>query len=253
MAVDIEFVPNWRCWMKSNGTAALFDEAAYETTFEATVIDSRQDLVAFDRYPAGGGQPGDTGFITYADGSRARVVETRRDETDRLLIWHRLDGDVESLPTGKIAINGAVDWGVRYPNMRMHTCLHLLCSLIDAPVTGCSMGQGKGRLDFDLPEMTMSKDEIADSLNAMIARQINVETRLMPPDQYDVALELVRNRYALPPRSAQFVKMIEVRGVDIQPCGGTHVRNTLEIGKIVCEKIDKKGRQNRRIVLRLIE
>ncbi|WP_158907028.1 alanyl-tRNA editing protein [Burkholderia sp. L27(2015)] len=241
--------------MKNNATAPLFDETPYEITFEATVIDSREDLVAFDRtlfYPAGGGQPGDTGFITHANGSRARVMETHRDDTDRSLIWHRLEGDIEALAVG-LTVTGEVDWEVRYDNMKMHTCLHLLCSLIDAPVTGCSMGQGKGRLDFDLPEMTMSKDEITKSLNALIASQIEVETRLISPDHYDAALALVRNRYALPPRSTNSVKMIEVRGVDIQPCGGTHIRNTSEIGQVVCEKIDKKGRQNRRIVLRLVD
>ncbi len=92
-------------------------------------------LVAFDRtlfYPAGGGQPGDTGFITHANGSRARVVETHRDDTDRSLIWHRLEGDIETLAVG-LTVTGDVDWEVRYDNMKMHTCLHLLCSLIDAP------------------------------------------------------------------------------------------------------------------------
>jgi misacylated tRNA(Ala) deacylase len=241
--------------MKGNATMPLFDETPYETTFEATVIDSRADRIALDRtlfYPTGGGQPGDTGFITHANGSRVRVVETYRDDTDRSLIWHRLEGDIEALAAG-LTVAGEVDWEARYDNMRMHTCLHLLCSLIDAAVTGCSMGQGKGRLDFDLPEMSMSKDEITRSLNALIASQIEVETRLISPDNYDAALALVRNRYALPPRSANSVKMIEVRGVDTQPCGGTHIRNTSEIGQVVCEKIDKKGRQNRRIVLRFVD
>jgi misacylated tRNA(Ala) deacylase len=241
--------------MKNSATAPLFDETPYETTFDATVIERKAELVAFDRtlfYPAGGGQPGDTGFISQANGSRARVVETRRDDTDHSLIWHRLEGDIETMAVGS-TVTGEVDWAARYDNMKMHTCLHLLCSLIDAPVTGCSMGQGKGRLDFDLPEMTMSKDEITNCLNALIASKIEVETRLVSPDHYDAALALVRNRYALPPRSANFVKMIEVRGVDTQPCGGTHIRNTSEIGRVVCEKIDKKGRQNRRIVLRFVD
>jgi misacylated tRNA(Ala) deacylase len=240
--------------MSSNTSVPMFDELPYERSFNAVVIERRDNLVAFDQtlfYPVGGGQPGDTGQLLQQNGCHARIVDTYRDDTDRSLIWHRLE-EGSALPQAGDRISAELDWDTRYRNMKMHTCLHLLCSLFDAPVTGCSMGQGKGRLDFDLPEMTMTKEQITEALNALISRQIDVETRLISPDQYDTALTLVRNRYALPPRSANAVKMIEVRGIDIQPCGGTHIRNTGEIDQVVCEKIDKKGRQNRRIVLRFV-
>jgi Ser-tRNA(Ala) deacylase AlaX len=241
--------------MNSNTSMPLFDELPYERSFDATIIERKDNLIALDRtlfYPVGGGQPGDTGEISRADVGPLRIVDTYRDDTDRSLIWHRLDEGCDAWQAGD-KVTAQIDWAARYVNMKMHTCLHLLCSLIDAPVTGCSMGQGKGRLDFDLPEMTLSKDQITEALNALISQRIDVDTRLISPDEYDTALALVRNRYALPPRSASAVKMIEVRGVDIQPCGGTHVRNTAEIDQVVCEKIDKKGRQNRRIVLRFAD
>jgi Ser-tRNA(Ala) deacylase AlaX len=241
--------------MSSSTSIPLFDELPYERSFDATIIERKDNLIALDRtlfYPVGGGQPGDTGDISLAHGGQLRIVDTYRDETDRSLIWHRLDESADAWQAGA-KVSAQIDWAARYVNMKMHTCLHLLCSLIDAPVTGCSMGQGKGRLDFDLPEMTLTKDQISEALNALISQRIDVETRLISPDQYDTALALVRNRYALPPRSASAVKMIEVRGIDIQPCGGTHVRNTAEIDRVVCEKIDKKGKQNRRIVLRFVD
>lgn len=241
--------------MSSNTSVPMFDEQPYEHSFEATIIERKDNLIAFDQtlfYPVGGGQPGDTGQVLQPDGSHLRIVDTYRDDTDRSLIWHRLEASEATLQAGD-KVSAQIDWDTRYLNMKMHTCLHLLCSLFDAPVTGCSMGQGKGRLDFDLPEMTLTKEQITEALNALISERIDVETRLISPDEYDNALALVRNRYALPPRSANAVKMIEVRGIDIQPCGGTHIRNTGEIDRVVCEKIDKKGRQNRRIVLRFVD
>ncbi|MFC0398246.1 alanyl-tRNA editing protein [Paraburkholderia rhizosphaerae] len=241
--------------MTSHTSTPLFDEQPYERSFKATIIEKCDNLLGFDRtlfYPVGGGQQGDVGYLTQTNGNRTRIVDTFRDDTNRSLIWHRLGEGHEGLRVGD-AIVAELDWSARYLNMKMHTCLHLLCSLIDAPVTGCSIGQGKGRLDFDLPETTLTKEQITESLNALIADRIEVETRLISPNEYDTALALVRNRYALPPRSANAVKMIEVRGIDIQPCGGTHVRNTAEIDRVVCEKIEKKGRQNRRIGLRFVD
>lgn len=170
----------------------------------------------------------------------------------RSQIWHRVDTPVEAAALdGKIT--GELDWQYRLDNMCMHTCLHLLCAVVPAPVTGCSMGAGKGRLDFDLPKMESTKDEITRRLNEMISNRIMVSTALVAPENRASLLGLVRNRYALPPETTDSIKVIHVDGVDVQPCGGTHVANTGEIPRVVCEKIEKKGRQNRRIVLRFAE
>ncbi|MEM5345147.1 alanyl-tRNA editing protein [Paraburkholderia azotifigens] len=235
--------------MSEIATTSLFDQEPYERTFRASIIEVKEDLIALDRtlfYPAGGGQPGDSGELRTKQGSM-RVVETFRDAVNRSLIWHRVDNSSETVGD---AVDGAIDWEPRYSNMRMHTCLHLLCSLISAPVTGCGMGGEKGRLDFDLPEMDLTKDEITRRLNELITSQIEVTTSLIAPQRRAELLGLVRNRYALPPETSDAIKVIHVNGVDVQPCGGTHVANTAEIPRVVCEKIEKKGRQNRRIVLR---
>lgn len=237
--------------MSNTGTIALFDHEPYEREFSAKVIEVRDDLVALDRtlfYPTGGGQPGDSGAFRSKHGT-VRVLETFRDAVNRSLIWHRVATSSEAQGIGDI-VEGSIDWEPRYSNMQMHTCLHLLCSLISAPVTGCGMGGEKGRLDFDLPEMDLSKDEITRRLNELITAGIEVTTSLIAPEKRTELLSLVRNRYALPPETSDAIKVIDVRGIDVQPCGGTHVANTAEIPAVVCEKIEKKGKQNRRLILR---
>jgi len=237
--------------MSNLATTPLFDHDAYAHNFSATVLEARDDLIALDRtmfYPSGGGQPGDSGLLHLKSGT-ARVVETFRDDANRAVIWHRVSTPSEAVDVGG-AVDGAIDWEPRYENMRMHTCLHLLCSLISAPVTGCGMGGGKGRLDFDLPEMELTKDLITRRLNDLIEAGIEVTTSLVAPQKRAELLGLVRNRYALPPQTSDAIKIIDVQGIDVQPCGGTHVAKTTEIGRVVCEKIEKKGRQNRRVVLR---
>lgn len=241
--------------MSDYQTNCAFDREPYVRDFRSTVLDVKGDLAALSDtffYPAGGGQPGDCGTLRFNNLGEIRVLETFRDQQNRSCIWHRLASPVPPDVVGE-SVAGEIDWRIRYGNMQMHTCLHLLCSLISAPVTGCSMGGDKGRLDFDLPEMQFSKEEITLRLNEMIADRINVRTTLVSPEHRDSLLPLVRNRYALPPDTGDAIKMIEIEGVDVQPCGGTHVANTSEIRQVVCEKIEKKGRQNRRIVLRFIE
>jgi misacylated tRNA(Ala) deacylase len=236
-------------------TISLFDHEPYERSFHAAVVEVKDDLVALDRslfYPSGGGQPGDLGMLNIEGERTFRVIETFRDEVDRSLIWHRLETPVDPRQCGG-AISGEIDWDLRYRNMQMHTCLHLLCAVIPAQVTGCNMGAGKGRLDFDLPEMALTKNDISRRVNEMIGDRVPVTTSLVAVENYESLLGLVRNRYAVPPKTTEAIKVIEVAGVDIQPCGGTHVANTFEIPEILCEKIEKKGRQNRRIVLRFVD
>jgi alanyl-tRNA synthetase/misacylated tRNA(Ala) deacylase len=131
----------------------------------------------------------------------------------------------------------------------MHTCLHLLCALIDAPVTGCSIAADKGRLDFDLPESTLDKEQLTAQLNELIGAALEVRVQELPASEYNRLLELCRTRIP-PPANQGMVRVIDIPGVDLQPCGGTHVRNTAEVGAVVCDKIEKKSRHNRRVTLR---
>ncbi|MGH8352517.1 MAG: alanyl-tRNA editing protein [Pseudomonas sp.] len=239
---------NWK-------TLALFDDAPYQSSFSARVVALGELGVALDQtlfYPTGGGQPGDVGAFFLEDGSAIPIVGTQRDPQQRGLIWHRLEGDPPPLSPG-LGLKGSIAWGRRYQHMKMHTCLHLLCSLIDAPVTGCSIGDEKGRLDFDLPEMSLDKEAITQALNELIRSGIEVKTRRMPAADYAAVLGLTRTQAAAPPVFEGAVRVIEIAGVDVQPCGGTHVRNTAEIGRVVCDRIEKKSKHNRRVVLRFAE
>jgi Ser-tRNA(Ala) deacylase AlaX len=236
-------------------TLALFDDAPYQTTFTAKVVGLGELGVALDQtlfYPTGGGQPGDVGNFILADGSCVMITGTQRDPLDRSVIWHQVEGGLDSFAPG-LSVQGCVDWDRRYQHMKMHTCLHLLCSIIDAPVTGCSIGHEKGRLDFDLPEMTLDKDAITQGLNEMIQCAIDVQTHMMPASDYPAIAQMTRTQAVAPPVFQEAVRVVEIPGIDIQPCGGTHVKNTLEIGRVVCDKIEKKSRHNRRVVLRFAE
>lgn len=134
--------------------------------------------------------------------------------------------------------------------MRFHTALHLLSALIDAPVTGGSINAEKSRLDFDLPELTWTKSDLSDHLNQLIKGNHGVCTRLMTREDFVNNLHLIRTKNVFPPEGTNMVRLIEIDNVDLQPCGGTHVSRTSEIGTIVVSKIEKKGRQNRRITIR---
>lgn len=236
-------------------TLGLFDDAPYETTFSASVVALGELGVAVDRtlfYPTGGGQPGDVGAFFLEDGSAIPVLGTQRDPLQRSLIWHQIEGELPALSPG-LGLKGCIAWGRRYQHMKMHTCLHLLCSIIDAPVTGCSIGDEKGRLDFDLPEMTLDKEAITQALNELIQSGIEVKTQRMAATDYAAVLGLTRTQSVAPPVFEGAVRLIEIPGVDVQPCGGTHVKNTAEIGRVVCDRIEKKSKHNRRVVLRFAE
>ena len=142
-----------------------------------------------------------------------------------------------------------IDWQRRYSHMRMHTCLHLLCALIDAPVTGGSIGAEKGRLDFDVPNPILAKDEITAELNRLIQENHPVSTRWISEAELDAQPELVKTMSVQPPRGSGRVRLLAIEDVDLQPCGGTHVRATGEIGPVRVRKIEKKSRLNRRVII----
>ncbi|MNV40015.1 Alanine--tRNA ligase [compost metagenome] len=143
----------------------------------------------------------------------------------------------------------AIDWPRRHRLMRLHTCLHLLGSLVPAPVTGCSISPDSARIDFDLPESTLEKTDLTDRLNALINTRADVDITGITPEELAAQPDLVRTVGAAPPAGTATIRIVEVPGVDRQPCGGTHVANTGEIGAVVITKIEKKSRTNRRVVV----
>jgi misacylated tRNA(Ala) deacylase len=194
-------------------------------------------------YPEGGGQPGDRGVLRGDDGPGYAVVDTRKDAAGRLL--HRLGEGVAPPAVGSL-VTAAVDWDYRYRHMRIHTCLHLLCALVPHAVTGGAIGQDKGRLDFDMAE-SVDKASLEAALNALIAADHPVGYRWITDDEMAANPALVRTLSVAPPRGEGRVRLVAVEGVDLQPCGGTHVARTGEIGPVRIGKVEKKGRQNRRI------
>lgn len=198
-------------------------------------------------YPEGGGQPGDTGVIHLIDGRQIRIVDTRRAAGQPDLIVH-LPAEPVTLACG-VEVTAEIDWDRRYRHMRMHTCLHLLCAVVNAPVTGCSIGASRGRLDFDLPEPTIDKDAITARLQELVALDLPVSTRAILAEELQRMPEYVRSRSVAPPVVDGRVRVVDIAGVDIQACGGTHVARTGEIGAVRCTKIEKKSRHNRRVII----
>lgn len=229
----------------------LYQEDAYARECSARVIALREDAVILDKtvfYPLGGGQPGDTGLFETAAGSEVTVTDTRRDRESGGILHFC---DTTMLRAGETVI-ARIDWTTRYRYMRVHTCLHLLSAVIVAPVTGGQVGDGYGRLDFDLPE-TPDRDAVEQQLNAFIARDAAVRMRWITDAELDAHPELVKTMSVQPPRGLGQVRLIDVADTDLQPCGGTHVQRTGEIGPVHVSKIDKKGRQNRRVRVELAQ
>lgn len=230
-------------------TERLYEQDAYLDHCDAVVTRVGGDGVALDRtvfYAVGGGQPGDTGRLSWGDGKGAAVVDTRKGEGDEIV--HVLEPGAEVPPEGA-SVRAVIDWPRRHRHMRMHTCLHLLCALVDAPVTGGNLSAEKGRLDFDLPESTVDKEALTASLNDLVSRDVATAIDWITDAELDARPELVRTMSVAPPRGAGRVRLLSIPGIDLQPCGGTHVARTGEIGRVRVTKIEKKSRLNRRISL----
>jgi misacylated tRNA(Ala) deacylase len=233
-------------------TERLFLEDSYLTTASATVLAVGPDGIVLDRtpfYARSGGQPGDTGTLRWAGGETA-IADTLKGEGEAIL---HLPAPDAALPPVGAAVEAAIDWDRRLRLMRMHTTLHLLCSLIPgAAVTGGQIGLDKSRLDFDLPEPP-GKTELESDLNALIAADHLITHEWVDEAVLDADPGLVRTLSVKPPRGSGRVRLVRIGSaeapVDLQPCGGTHVANTAEIGPIAVLKIENKGRQNRRITI----
>jgi misacylated tRNA(Ala) deacylase len=229
-------------------TELLCRSDSYARSCPATVIAVDSRGIRLDRtvfYPTGGGQPGDSGVLRLADGSEVRVVDTVKGDGPDDAIHISAPG--ATLPAPGAAVTAEIDWERRHRLMRMHTCLHLLCAVVPGAVTGGQVGDGRGRLDFDVPGASLDKEAIAAALNRLIAEGHSVASRWIDEAELAARPELVRTMSVKPPSGAGRVRLLEISGVDLQPCGGTHVRDTAEIGAVEIGKIENKGRQNRRI------
>lgn len=227
-------------------TEEMFREDSYLKSCTATATAVNGNAVVLDRtvfYPAGGGQPGDQGVLSFG-GREASVIDCFKDR-DTGAHCHVL-AEGAPLPEVGETVEAVIDWERRYRLMRMHTALHLLCGAVDGAVTGGSVGADKGRLDFDLEEAP-DKEELAERLNAAVDADADVSISWISDAELDANPEMVRTMSVKPPRGTGKVRVIEVAGVDLQPCGGTHVKKTGEIGRLRVGKIEKKGRLNRRI------
>ena len=233
-------------------TEELFRLDSYVANCTASIAAIVEDSLELDRtvfYPMGGGQPGDRGTLTLDDGHVLNVVDTRKTDDGRIL--HLLSGPVTNVAVGQ-RVTGAIDWERRYRLMRVHTCLHLLCAVIPEAVTGGSIREdGTGRLDFNIPEPTLDKEALTARLNELVASNSPVNPRWITDDELAAQPELVRTMSVQPPTGTGKVRLLEIDGIDLQPCGGTHVASTGEIGPVRISKIEKKGKQNRRVNIAL--
>ncbi|WP_374442582.1 alanyl-tRNA editing protein [Stella sp.] len=231
-------------------TEAVFRDDAYLRECAANVLSADARGIVLDRtvfYPTGGGQPGDTGEIRLADGGRVAIVDTVKGEgPDQIL---HIPAPGSALPEAGAAVVAAIDWERRHRHMRMHTCMHLLCAVVPGAVTGGQVGAERSRLDFDVPGEALDKGVLTEKLNALIAADHPVEPRWITDAEMAERPELVRTMSVKPPAGHGRVRLLDIAGVDLQPCGGTHVRRTGEIGRVEVAKIENKGRQNRRVVI----
>jgi misacylated tRNA(Ala) deacylase len=242
-------------------TTLLYYEDAYTREFDAavTAVEEKEGKVrvALDRtafYPGGGGQPNDEGWLTVV-GQRLRVVKTSKEGEQ---IWHTLentDGGLASITAGQ-SIHGELDWERRYAIMRTHTAMHILCGVVwrdyGAQVTGGNMDPGAGRMDFEFAAMSKELvSEIEERCNAEIVAAHDVKTQILPREQAFQIPDLIRTKINLLPPQISEIRTVELEGLDLQADGGTHVRNTREVGRIKVTDYKSKGAINKRIYVEI--
>jgi misacylated tRNA(Ala) deacylase len=235
-------------------TELLFRDDGYLRSCNARVTAADARGIRLDRtvfYAMGGGQLGDTGVLQLPSGASVMIVDTIKGELPDEVIHVPAPG--AELPQPGTGLVAEINWGRRYRLMRMHTCLHLLCSIVPGAVTGGQVSDGRGRLDFDVPGSSLDKEAIASRLNGLITEAHPVGPRWITDEELAAKPELVRTMSVKPPSGIGQVRLMEISGVDLQPCGGTHVRNTAEIGPVAVTKIENKGKQNRRVILAFAE
>ncbi len=229
-------------------TELLFREDAYLRNASAQVLAANERGIVLDRtifYPLGGGQAGDTGFLLRENGERIPIADTRKGETVDQVLHIPAPGTRQPEPGESLKLE--IDWERRYALMRLHTALHVMSCVVVAPVTGGNISADKGRLDFDIDMSLLDAAKIETETNALIARGVATETVWITDEELDQRPELVKTMSVQPPRGAGRVRLLKIPGIDLQPCGGTHVQNIAEIGGIRVTKIRSEGKRNKRV------
>jgi misacylated tRNA(Ala) deacylase len=232
----------------------VFRDDPYATSCRARVLAVDERGIRLDRtvfYARGGGQPGDTGVLEADDGMRVAILDTVGGERAEVVI-HVPAEDSAALVPGR-EVTARIDWARRHRLMRMHTSLHLLSALVPGAVTGGQVGADKSRLDFDLPEGGLDKQALTEALNRLIGDDRPVVVRWITDAELAAQPELVKTFSVAPPRGAGRVRLVEIDGLDLQACGGTHVARTGEIGRVRVTRIENKGRHNRRVTVALAD
>lgn len=238
-------------------TKLLFRDDAYLTECDAQIVtvNERGGIVLDSSifYPTGGGQPSDRGWLR-VDGTEIEVATTVKGEGDEIVLVPAADTPA---PVAGTRVTQVLDWQQRYRHMKIHTALHLLSVVLPFPVTGGQISADKGRLDFDMPEAPQDKEAIADALNALIARDLEVTESWITDEELEANPGLVKTMAVKPPMGAGRVRLVRIgtdnEQIDLQPCGGTHVRRTSEIGMMRIGKVEKKSRLNRRVNIHFID
>lgn len=228
---------------------ALFQNDAYLKNCQAKVvkINSKGGIILDQTvfYPTGGGQPGDQGSLTFSDGS-VSIATTVKDKDSGEIV--HVPNEAQLLPKPGDSVTATIDWESRYLHMQMHTALHLLCSIIPCGVTGGQISAHKSRLDFDVGETILDKEQITDQINKLINQNYPITSIWIDNKELDNNPELVRTMSVKPPKGNGKVRLLKIgENIDLQPCGGTHVKNTSEISPISVSKIENKGKRNRRV------
>lgn len=229
-------------------TELLFREDAYLKSATARVLEVSERGIELDRtifYPLGGGQPGDSGVFVRDNGERVAIADTRKGEAPGSVLHVPAPGAAR--PERGELLTLELDWGRRYSLMRLHTALHLLSCVVRAPVSGGNISAGKARLDFDIDMSLLEAGRITRETNDLIASGALTETVWITDEELDVRPELVKTMSVQPPRGLGRVRLLRIPGIDLQPCGGTHVRNISEIGAIDVTRIRNEGRHNKRV------
>ncbi|HEX7116534.1 MAG TPA: alanyl-tRNA editing protein [Steroidobacter sp.] len=230
----------------------LFREDAYLKTADARVVAVTERGIELDRtifYPLGGGQPGDTGVLIRQNGERISIVDTRKGATPDTVVHVPAPGSPAPEPGEPLTLE--IDWERRYSLMRLHTALHVMSCVVVAPVTGGNIAPDKARLDFDIDMSLLDAGRIERETNELISRAVNTETVWITDEELDARPELVKTMSVKPPRGAGRVRLLNIPGIDLQPCGGTHVRNISEIGAIRVIRIRNEGKHNKRVEIAL--
>ena len=235
--------------MNKKITSEIFRDDPYKKECDAKILDFGDNWIILDQtvfYAEGGGQLGDTGLIKV--GQQEIQIENTIKEND--LIKHIFNSKFDFEIGDNVTC--IIDWDRRYKLMKMHTSLHLLCSLVNAKVTGGSVGDGKGRLDFNL-DFKPNKEELKDNLNDLIQGNHDITISWISAQELDKNPNLVKTMSVLPPRTNGSIRMVRIGdNIDYQPCGGTHVKNTSEIGLVEINKVENKGKLNKRVAISLV-